>query len=183
MHKNPQWQYVGALRCDLAPPSALIDWLLERGSFMARLRAHGVKEPRVEVLSQTWEFPTLDEKQILDIPPRVYALVREVLIVSDKKQWMFARTVFPVNTLTGQQQQLARLKNRSLGSVIFKDPTMMRSEFELACITPGGPWHQKIKTHAALSTEIVWARRSVIHVQQKPLLLTEVFLPQMSRLT
>ncbi|MEO8963107.1 MAG: chorismate lyase [Gammaproteobacteria bacterium] len=166
----------------LAISANLRAWLLHPGSFMQRLRANGVVNPEVQLLSQRWQFPELAEKNALGIASRSYALIREVLIVSEGKKWMFAQTVFPRETLTGKQRQLARLKNRSLGSVLFKDPTIERSEFDLICLQPGMPWHTAIMHDADLSATHLWARRSTFVLQQKPLLLTEVFLPDMESL-
>jgi chorismate--pyruvate lyase len=133
-------------------------------------------------LQQSWQFPAADEKTCLGITARTYALVREVLIVSEGKKWMFARTVFPRDTLTGKQQRLARLKNRALGSVLFKDLSTERHEFEMARVDPGAGCHAFILQHADVADKNIWARRSVFFVQNKPLLLTEFFLPDITSL-
>jgi chorismate--pyruvate lyase len=160
-------------------PQYLTHWLLYSGSFMQRLKQHDINETHVTVLKQGWQYPAHDEKAYLNILPRQYVLIREVLICSQEKKWMYARTILPQHTLTGKQQCLARLKNRSLGSVIFKDPSMQRSDFEVACIYPDTSWHDYISRQTNSVTDPLWARRSIFTVQKKPLLLTEVFLPDM----
>ena len=175
-----EWQAYHTMAHDL--PRNLNDWLSDPGSFMQRLRFYGANNPHVTVLKQNWRFPLLDEKVALDISGRAYALIREVLIQSPGKKWMFARTVFPRMTLTGKQQCLARLKTRSLGSVLFKDPSLERSEFEVMCIHPGHPWHTYISKEIKTTLPELWARRSLFRVKNKPLLLTEVFLPDISQL-
>lgn len=157
-------------------------WLLHAGSFMQRLVQQGVRDARIQVLHQHWELPEPEERQVLDMDFRVYALIREVLIVSMDNVWMFARTVFPLRTLTGQQQQLARLKNRSLGSVLFKDPALQRSAFTIAYLQPEQRWHANIEQAVGQALPDLWARRSLFTLQGKSLLLTEVFLPDIATL-
>jgi chorismate--pyruvate lyase len=95
---------------------------------------------------------------------------------------MYARTVVPRVTLASKAE-LAELKDRSLGSVLFKDPTMQRGAFEIARIYPDDDWHAYIQSLVNVGNETFWARRSIFHVQQHPLLLTEVFLPDILTLT
>ncbi|HSW69655.1 MAG TPA: chorismate lyase [Gammaproteobacteria bacterium] len=163
-------------------PRNLSHWLLDPGSFMKRLRSQGAENPRVQLLRQIWQFPALSEKRALGTMTRDYALIREVLIYSEGKKWMYARTVFPRKTLTGKQQCLARLKNRSLGSVLFNDPTIERGPFEMICLTQAMPFHQYVLEQTRLSVDQLWARRSRFVLHDKPLLLTEVFLPDVEKL-
>lgn len=163
-------------------PNGLGDWLLHPHSFMQRLRQKGALQPRVKLLRQSWQFPTMEEKRILGMKTRAYALIREVLIYSEGKKWMYARTVFPRKTLTGKQLCLARLKNRSLGSVLFKDPLLKRSPFDVACLSRDMLLHQYVSHTANIKVDTLWARRSVFTLHDKPLLLTEVFLPDIETL-
>ncbi len=173
------WQNSPSLN---ALPLDLGQWIMHSGSFMERLRQHGAHLPRVQLLRQSWQFPALGEKRILGITTRAYALIREVLIYSKGKKWMYARSVFPQKTLTGKQQCLARLKERSLGSVLFKDPTIERSPFDVVCLSKNMSFHHYVLEQAELDTDQLWARRSQFILRGKPLLLTEVFLPDMREL-
>ncbi len=173
--KNPLWKIQEA-----EIPGPFRVWVGFSGSFMQRLVQQGINNARIQVLQEGFACPETEERKLLGIEDRKHALVREVLIVSVGKQWMFARTVIPRTTLTGEQQQLAQLKDRSLGSVLFKDPTMKRSAFEIACLQPGERWHDKVKQAADCALPDLWARRSLFSVRDKPLLLTEVFLPDIA---
>lgn len=163
-------------------PETLGDWILHRASFMNRLRQEGAIAPRVELLRQQWAMPAANEKKALGLITREYALIREVLIYSFGKKWMYARTVFPRDTLTGKERCLARLKNRSLGSVLFKDKNIERSPFDVVCLTKDMVFHQYILQQAVIQADELWARRSTFILREKPLLLTEVFLPDMETL-
>jgi chorismate--pyruvate lyase len=177
------WQHYQSFpRTDL-PSAELMEWLLDPGSFIQRLKQYHIAEPQVHVLLQEWESLPTDERALLAVPESESGLVREVLIDSEEGQWMFARTVFPAATLTGKERMLAQLKNRSLGSVLFQDPTVKRGDFEIAVIRPDSAWYQKIMSAAKVSSDILWARRSLFYIQNKSLLLAEVFLPAIQTLS
>jgi chorismate--pyruvate lyase len=154
-------------------------FLLHAGSFMQRLVHHGVTNPCIKVLSERWQRPRQEESVVLKIDPQTRVLVREVLIFNERQSWMFARTLIPREMLIGEEQALAHLKERSLGSVLFKNPALQRSEFEIACLKPRMFLHSKAITAVEQSLPDLWARRSLFSLPGKSLLLTEVFLPDM----
>jgi chorismate--pyruvate lyase len=162
--------------------SNLKTWLLHPGSFVERLKNHGVKSPKIQVIQQQWQLPHADERQELALNFRTNVLIREVLIKSDDIVWMFARTVFPRATLSGKYRQLAHLKTKSLGSILFKDPTLQRSEFDIFSVEPGMDLHDQLNPFLPAEINSLWARRSLFFVRQKPLLLTEVFFPDIEKL-
>jgi chorismate--pyruvate lyase len=175
-----RWQSQGLPDNQAAPDLAL--WLQDRGSFMQRLQHSGVADALIEVVSERWQLPLREEILRLGLPERRYALVREVLIHSTAGRWMFARTVVPETTLSGPERKLARLQNQSLGSYLFKQKSMLRSRFQWAELETGTLWRHKIQNYLAGWQAKIWARRSVFHVRDKPLLLTEIFLPDMTAL-
>jgi chorismate--pyruvate lyase len=166
----------------VAPSPKLMPWLQDPASFMQRLRHHQVADARVRVIRQNWQFPNRSEQVCLALLPRQYGLVREVVIDSPAGKWMFARTVFPRSTLTGREQLLARLKNRALGTMLFNHHYAQRGAFEFTLINPGEDWHKKISGAAQLVLPPLWARRSVFSINNKSLLLCEVFFPDLLEL-
>ena len=163
-------------------PAAMYGWLDDPGSFMQRLRNHGAINPCVQIIQEWWQLPEVDECNALKLDFQTISLVREVLIASEELKWMYARTVFPPQTLTGEQKELAQLQNRSLGSVLFNDPTLQRSPFEFASLQPGMKWYDKVAASILRQPKELWARRSLFCVSDKPLLLTEIFLPDVEKL-
>lgn len=182
MNQTPylNWQSEHQIEAEL--PHHLRSWLLYPGSFMMRLKEHGVQNPLVQIIEERWQEPFSCEEKFLALRKKEKVLIREVCIVSENKIWMFARTLVPKKTLTGKESQLSELKNRSLGSVLFNDPTMQRSPFELAKLLPGSYWHEKMEDYSKLSLGACWARRSLFCLSNKKLLLTEVFLPDIADL-
>jgi chorismate lyase len=148
-------------------------WLTYAGSFMQRLKAHGIRDAKIEVLEQSWQLPHFSERKLLMIDFRSVALVREVLILSEKKIWMYARSLIPRHMIKGEYQQLAHLKTRALGSVLFKNKKIKRSDFEFMCLKNGMTLHEKVKKY--IDQDTLWARRSLFSNDSKSLLLMEIF--------
>ncbi|MBV0933235.1 chorismate--pyruvate lyase family protein [Marinobacterium weihaiense] len=150
-----------------AAPHHWRPWLQDRGSLTQRLTRAAGGEFAVRVLAQRWDTPTADEARALGMPPRQLALIREVeLLGRNGTPWVYARSVLPAATLTGRERRLTLLGNRSLGSLMFSDPSLTRSPLMACCLRDEDRQHY-------------WARRSVFRLHGKPLLVCEVFLPEM----
>lgn len=156
---------------------AVRPWLLDRGSLTARLIKASAGNFRVEVLEQSWRTPYLSEAQLLGLKPRQKALVREVLLICNGEPWVYARSVIPAQSLMGRLGFLRKLQNSALGALLFKDPNLKRSHFQVNHITlpqRGIP----VTVNAQGKTPInVYGRRSLFQLYNQPLLVAEVFLP------
>jgi chorismate--pyruvate lyase len=148
--------------------------LLDRGSLTERLidASHG--QFRVEVINQRMELPLLSECHALGIPSRQHALVREVILYGCDEPWVYARSIIPAKTLTGRLRSLRKLDNRPLGALLFNDVSMQRGQIELACSSTGDLLLPGLSGYLQGT---VWGRRSVFFLDQKPLLVSEMFLP------
>lgn len=173
---EPVWQpYYRLLNHQL--PATLRPWLLDKDSLTQRLTSACDGQFRVEVLSQGWERPMLSEARALKVPANHLALVRQVRLYCDETPWVFARTIIPFKTLSGRQRRLAHLGSRPLGAVLFADPQMQRSPLEIVQIRGKQRlFHRALGTNHKDCDEI-WGRRSVFYLDQKPLLVSEIFLP------
>lgn len=104
-------------------------------------------------------------------------LLREVLLYCDHKAVVFAQTEIPFTTLTEDQGKLIKIGEQSLGKILFKDPTMLRGQIEVTEFKNGSAFHQ-LATELQQSVEhSLWARRSLFYLKNKPLLVSELFLP------
>jgi chorismate--pyruvate lyase len=169
--KDPDWRPLQGFTPGQLP-RVTRRWLLDQGSLTEHLQHISAGVFRVQRLRQCWRIPLPSERRLLDLAGRQLALVREVALYRDELPWVFARSVIPARTLTGELRHLRHLQNQSLGALIFQDPSLGRSPFEL-CLLPGdsnyiGPSLQQDST--------AWARRSRFEVQGKQLLVSEVFL-------
>ncbi|MCW9024834.1 MAG: chorismate lyase [Gammaproteobacteria bacterium] len=173
---EPVWRIRSHMFAQQAP-SSLLCWLYDSGSLTRRLQAACEGSFCVEVIDQSWQRPMLNEAVRLGISAERLALIRQVYLYCNNKPAVFARTVIPAQTLSGPQRHLASLGSRPLGAVLFANPNMSRDEMEVACIRNG----QRIFTSATAKLErvpdVIWGRRSVFYLDRKPLLVNEVFLP------
>lgn len=163
-------------------PVTVLDWLLDQASLTKRLQTACAGRFRVRVLSQGWARPMLNEARALRLDPRKYAMVRQVELLCDDTPWVYARTIIPRKTLSGRLRRLTHLQSQSLGAVLFASPTMRRGEVEIANILANSKLHDLIERRGGHLPSSVWARRSVFHVHNKPLLVSEIFLPDMEKL-
>lgn len=147
----------------LHPERPVRGWLREEGSLTARLVALAGGEFRVELLAQYWGRPAVEEARRLRLPPGRFALIREVALVGRDQPWVRARSVLPASSLTGPGRRLRKLGTRSLGHLLFRDPTLKRGAIEIARLQqPEGR---------------VFARRSHLVYHGRPVLVAECFLP------
>ncbi|SRR6266566_903322 len=175
--RSARWQPTSRVS-HRAIPERYLPWLLDPASLTQRVTTSCTGSFRVRVLAQAWQSPLSDERQRLGLRAGGVALVRQVQLLCNERPWVYARTVIPRTTLTGRNRRLAHLGTRPLGAMLFADPTMRRDEIEIVRLTPGQDLFELIAHAAALRPEEIWGRRSVFRVGGKPLLVSEIFLPE-----
>ncbi len=158
-------------------PANYLPWLLDTASLTQRLIEACSGEFRVRVLDQSWDRPRRGEAQVLDMRPHGRALVRQVHLLCGGRPWVYARTILPRTTLTGPERRLARLKSRSLGAVLFADPTMQRGRTEIVRLRPADGLYALAAQGFDSPPAEIWGRRTVFRLRGKPLLVSEFFLP------
>ncbi len=161
----------------LHAPARYAAWLRDPTSLTQRVQGACSGHFRVAVLRQSWQRPLRSEAHALGLRPGVRALVREVFLMCDDTPWVYACTVIPRATLTGVQRRLARLHTRPLGAVLFADPTMRRGRAEIARLVRGDCLYARAVATLPQPPADIWARRSLFFLRNKPLLVTEAFLP------
>lgn len=171
--REPRWQTAQQAPRSVLPPQTRA-WLLDHGSLTERLSSLGTF--RVKRLYQGWQRPLTSERRLLSQPTRRMALVREVLLLVDDVPVVFARSVFPVTSLTGRLTHLRQLQNTSLGAILFSHPSMRRSPFEVARLD-GNSGYLPITQR---QSSPAWGRRSRFQIMGKDLMVSEVFLENFS---
>lgn len=187
-HQNPLWRRLEPswhdARCfrRAAFPVGLSEWLFEQGSMTRRVQKVCREDFFVRVLAQSWRCPQRTEVGALGLPPNKRAVVREVELVGDGEALISARSVFPEATLRGKGRLLNLLGDRPLVELLFSDPTLMRSTFELALLYPGHMDYERALKHVSERPPVLWARRSIFRLYGGPLLVCEIFLPTIGTL-
>ena len=160
-------------------PAELARWLFDPGSLTRRLRQCCTHRFRVGVLRQGWCRPSCDEARALRLRLGVWVWGREVQLLCGDQPWVFARTLIPPLTLRGRGRRLTQLGNRPLGEMLFADPNIQRGSLEIARIVTGQRLYQRACADVAQPPEVIWGRRSIFHTQGQPLLVCELFLPNL----
>jgi len=158
-------------------PNQWRHWLLDRGSLTQRLITASGGQFRVRILAQGIAKPRRTEAKALGIPHQQLAVVREVILYGKDQPWIYARSVLPLSSLTGRLKRLRKLDERPLGALLFADPSMRRGKLEVAKIQPA---QVALPRELGIFDSPLWGRRSVFYVTDKPLLVSEIFLPTFS---
>lgn len=157
-------------------PHSHREWLLDKGSLTKRLIKTSNHQFCVNVLRQQWGKARTCEYQLLNIQPAERCLIREVLLLCHQQPWVYARSVLPVSSLTGKLRHLRHFDNRPLGQLLFNTPNLKRSTFQIAQLT-AQQLPAQTQQYLPDKSATVWGRRSRFVLYNKPLLVSEVFLP------
>ena len=79
--------------------------------------------------------------------------------------------------MSGKHRRLRCLGDRPLGAYLFSNPGLIRSEQQIARITRTDPLFEFATSGSERECEQIWGRRSLFTIDEKPLLVSEFFLP------
>lgn len=166
------------------PPSWLRDWLTQRASLTAQLRAH-CGHFVVRPIRQGIGYCLRDECRAIGLPRPVRVVERDVLLQCDGTPVIFAHTVMPLTMTRADWPAFHALGAQSLGSLLFHDPCIQRGSLQFARLPSDHPLIERI--HSTIPAERLksrlHARRCLFRRQQGRMLVTEVFLPQLLHLS
>jgi len=151
------------------------DWLLDKSSLTARLKQY-CQHFRVELLGQRIESCHESEAHGCIVAGEK-VLVREVLLYCNDQPQVFARSLLPLSSLTGAEQQLANLGTQSLGQIIFNNPSLIRESIEVSVFDKESVVAKLAKSLRMTVQYPLWGRRSIFMLEHKPFMVAEVFLP------
>ena len=154
-------------------PARANEWLLDRSSLTQYLLKASQNHFKVRVLGHYWGRPFGSECRLLEVPESRIAIIREVLLCCHDQPWIFARSVIPATTLTGPLRRLRRFADRSLGELLFSEPSMQRHPFEIAKIAG----HHNHLPREVQGDESIWGRRCRFELCDRPLMVSEFYLP------
>ncbi|MDX2368776.1 MAG: chorismate lyase, partial [Colwellia sp.] len=86
-------------------------------------------------------------------------------------------SLLPLSSLTGAEQALANLGTQSLGQVLFNHPSLERKLIEVATFDLTSSVGKLARDLQLNMTHALWGRRSIFVLEDKPLMVAEVFLP------
>jgi chorismate--pyruvate lyase len=160
---------------------ALRPWLHDHGSLTQRIQQRCEKFSVQPVRSGLARI-AFDEATILGIAPHHLAYSREVFLFADGKPVVFAHSTCASEHLRGAWQAMNGLGNRSLGSLLFTHPLVIRQPLHFKTLRAHHPLYRSATQTLGAAPDTLWARRSLFTLHGAPLLVTEVFLPQILKL-
>jgi len=157
-------------------PNALRSWLSDRGSLTQRLISR-CENFQVTVFDEYWAKPNRSELELLQLSNNKLCFIREVHLFCGEEPAVFARTVIPQNTLRGELQKLTQLGAQPLGAVLFANNNIRRGIIQTSCTNKQHEIYHQALCYSHFYDKQVWGRRSPFYLGNKPLLVSEYFLP------
>jgi len=123
-----------------------------------------------------------DESSLIGILPNQLAYTREVFLYADDRPVVFAHSTVAREHLFDAWSSLRSLGNRPLGAYLFAHPMVERKPLHFKSLQASHPLYKQAAKVLREPPGRLWARRSLFILHGAPLLVTEVFLPEISHL-
>lgn len=162
--------------------AGLAPWLRDHGSLTQRIQqrcthfaVRGVRSGLARI--------AFDESALLGIAPQRFAWSREVFLHADDQPVVFAHSALAREHLRGAWAAVRSLGSKPLGALLFAHPLVEREPLHYKALCSNHPLYKSATAVLKDPPNRLWARRSLFHLHGAPLLVTEVFLPEILRLT
>lgn len=162
-------------------PASLTPWLRDHGSLTQRIQQH-CERFSVHKVSSGLARIARDEAVLLGIAPQQLLYAREVFLYADGHPVVFAHSACARQHLRGAWAALGGLGNQPLGALLFSHPLIERQPLHYKALRSMHPLYQRAAALLSEPPARLWARRSLFYLRGAPLLVTEVFLPEILKL-
>jgi len=176
-HNADLFWHGAALGCE----AGLVPWLRDHGSLTQRIQqrctrfaVHGVRSGLARI--------ALDEAALLGVASPHLAWSREVFLYADGQPVVFAHSACARQHLRGAWSAVRSLGSKPLGALLFAHPLVERKPLHYKVLRSAHPLYQRATAALSDPPARLWARRSLFYLHDAPLLVTEVFLPEILRL-
>ena len=155
-------------------------FLFEDGSLSRLIQDEFKGRFHIDLINESWIMPMSYEKKVLSLRDNEIAFIRESYLKCNNKKLVYARTVIPKQTLKKKNQSLTRLGQKPLGKILFSSDKIYRDNIKFARITQSNELYSRAKGNCNISSDL-YSRQSLFYIKNKPLLVFEVFLPNIIR--
>jgi chorismate--pyruvate lyase len=174
--KNTVWHtFMPNIEAGYAP------WLRNHGSLTRRIQQR-CTQFNVRNVCDCLMAAAHDETALLGLPSRQRIYTREVFLLANNQPVVFAHSVVAPQHLRGAWQSLQHLGNRPLAALLFAHPLVQRAPLHYRTLKPNHPLYRRAIITLDTPPLKLFARRSLFTLYGAPLLVTEVFLPEILRL-
>lgn len=165
-YEASQWLQAGEFPMDQVP-TGLRRWLDSGGMLTRRLK---------KCCGPGFRLRLLEQRPAMANELNGGGLCREVSLECGPLRTIFARSLIPSVTLA-VYPWLAELAENPLGETLAEKPSMKRSGFSFAIVSPGQPLYAAALPPGAETPPVLYTRRSEFRLDDHPLWVCEVFLP------
>jgi chorismate--pyruvate lyase len=184
-HRKDFWTNISEVNADHLPLS-VNEWIRKPFVLSEALR-RVCNNFSVKISDQSVKPLYSDEISALKCYSCESGYVRETYLGDPTNPLVYARVSMPESTYAAYKSELDSLGTRPIGeTLLYKDPSLTRSEFEVKRLSQNDEllfdslvhhqFHRAVIERNARGQEL-WARRSVFKINGHPLLITEVFMP------
>ena len=156
-------------------------WLSDTGSLTQKIEQAIGQKLEVLVLRDCRQNLNSDESRYFHLQTK-RCRIREVVLCSNGIPLVMARSVIPTLSSGGSNQAVLRLGTKPLGAVLFsktRKRSKKKSLREIARVNKRSSlWQQCYQKYQELPSPL-WARRTLYTLKGRPLLVCEIFLPEL----
>jgi chorismate--pyruvate lyase len=164
--------------CAARVPDELRPWLEEPGLLTARVRAACGPATALRLLKLEPAPIDARVRHRLGVED-LTGFVREIEITCGAIRWIFARSIFPQSTVR-QHPWLRNLGDNGLGESLSSIEDVRREPLEYIELRSRHELALAARAESTAGTPL-WARRAVYRLAGWPILVQEVFLPELGR--
>jgi chorismate--pyruvate lyase len=159
----------------------LMPWLHDCGSLTWRIKQR-CECFSVQAVRSGLARISSDESRLLKIAPQQLAWSRDVFLCADEQPVVFAHSTCDARHLTGAWYKLRTLGDQPLGAVLFSQANVIRQPLHYQALSLRHALYRRATSALSCPPKRLWARRSLFYLHNAPLLVTEVFLPEILKL-
>ncbi|WP_018152407.1 chorismate--pyruvate lyase family protein [Leeia oryzae] len=153
-------------------------WLGSAGSLTWRLKQLS-PDFAVTLMRSVADMPTFDEWRSIGLTKPGKVWTRDVCLTLEGEPMVVAHSITPLAGIRHVWRSLHTLARRPLAELLFTDPAVIRLPLAYAKVSMNHPLHQQARQILPHLSCPLWARRSVFVRHAVPLMVTEVFLPNL----
>ncbi len=164
----------------LIPPQYRL-WIADHQSLTALLKEYCGNQFSVRVLSEVKRVSLIDEQTLLGLEKGDDVMERSVYLLDGEQPMVFARSLLPIKAMLGVYTKLGNMGDQPLGEWLFNDKRIKRGLIEWSCIDVEDPLFPLATSGLSDLPEKVYGRRSLCYGAPVILMVSEFFLPAISR--
>jgi chorismate--pyruvate lyase len=157
-------------------PAILFDWIVKINHLKLAMTQQGLK-PELILLDQRHDILPDDEATLVQAHQ---GLIRQIYLADNNQPLTYGRTIVPEQTYQAFAHQFETLGIRAIGETLLHDKdNVVRGAFEFGFVAADTELFQAAIQKYDQPLDGLWGRRSLFFINGYPLLITELFFPNL----